>query len=199
MALFISLPAIADEIVGLEKKDLPYVNEELRKLDIDTQIDTKGKLDLGSKKITNLATPTATTDGVNKAYVDGKVPIMYMVEDNTQTTKTSATWEDFLVTNVTLDEESDVLVCLSFAAGYETGYGEVAFRAKVGTTYSNPSLLEWIGSNRTPPADFSFLIPTVAAGTYSIGIQWYVIAGSITSSFYNQAYAYNRAIISVYQ
>ena len=34
-----------------------------------------GVLDMNSQKITNLATPTASTDGANKAYVDLKLPL----------------------------------------------------------------------------------------------------------------------------
>ena len=62
----------ADEerIVGLEPENTTVVNEELRALDIDNQIQADGKLDLQSKKIENLATPTASTDATTKAYVD---------------------------------------------------------------------------------------------------------------------------------
>jgi len=65
------LHAVASEVViGYENETLPILNEELRKLLVDEQIKSLSALNLRSKKITSLATPTASTDAANKGYVD---------------------------------------------------------------------------------------------------------------------------------
>ena len=61
-----------ENVVQYEERTLSLLNEELRSLNIDEQIKRDGHLDLHDYQIDNVATPTASTDGVNKAYVDGK-------------------------------------------------------------------------------------------------------------------------------
>jgi hypothetical protein len=65
-----SLIFAQEQISKIDDSALPILNDELRKLDIDEQIKTDGKLDLHDTKIENVATPTATTDATTKAYVD---------------------------------------------------------------------------------------------------------------------------------
>lgn len=61
-----------DVLTSFDEDSLPKLNEELRKLDIEQQIKQKSSLSMNSKKITDLATATASTDATNKAYVDAQ-------------------------------------------------------------------------------------------------------------------------------
>lgn len=72
-----------EKIVGFEEKDLAALNEELRGLGLEAQITAEGRLDVHSKKITNVATPTTSTDGANMGYVDGKFPVTAASQVNT--------------------------------------------------------------------------------------------------------------------
>lgn len=68
--IFVSFAQAQEKITSFDEKDIAQLNEELRKLDLEAQIIEEGRLDVHSKKITNVATPTASTDGTNKTYVD---------------------------------------------------------------------------------------------------------------------------------
>lgn len=73
ISLTFAAPAFAQEVIdGFQEKDKPVLNEELRKLSIDEQIKLASYLDMRSKRITSLATPTASTDAATKAYVDAQ-------------------------------------------------------------------------------------------------------------------------------
>jgi hypothetical protein len=60
-------------ITDFDNSTLPVLNNELRDLEISNQIKDAGKLDLQNKTIENVANPTNSTDGVNKAYVDTQI------------------------------------------------------------------------------------------------------------------------------
>lgn len=72
LVLFSSL-CYAENYSTIDSGDT-VLNNKLRKLDIAEQIRTNNGLDLQDTKITSVATPTASTDGVNKAYVDARLP-----------------------------------------------------------------------------------------------------------------------------
>ena len=63
----------AETLSELSEDTLPVLNEVLRSLEIDRQLSIADSLNLRSKKIENLATPTADTDATTKAYVDDYV------------------------------------------------------------------------------------------------------------------------------
>jgi hypothetical protein len=63
----------AETLSELSEDTLPVLNEVLRSLEIDRQLSIANSLNLRSKKIENLATPTANTDATTKAYVDDYV------------------------------------------------------------------------------------------------------------------------------
>lgn len=63
--------AYADEVITeYAEKTLAVLNNELRSLNIDRQLSRVESLNLRTKKISNLGTPTLSTDATNKAYVD---------------------------------------------------------------------------------------------------------------------------------
>ena len=65
----------ADEerIVGLESDNTSVVAEELQSLTIANQIQKAGELDAKSTKVTNVSSPTASTDASTKGYVDTQI------------------------------------------------------------------------------------------------------------------------------
>jgi len=72
LGVAVSVYATEDPIADL-KRSLPELNEQLRRLDIDEQIKSKGKLDLHSHPIDNVEDPTDAQDAATKAYVDSEV------------------------------------------------------------------------------------------------------------------------------
>lgn len=62
-----------EKISEFTEEKIPVLNAELESLDISNQIKVNDGLDLQDRKITSVATPTASTDAVNKAYVDATV------------------------------------------------------------------------------------------------------------------------------
>lgn len=88
--LLLSTPVWADEVVvDFSEQSVPVLNEELRSLDIDAQIQKDGKLDLHDKQINNLSDPTEDTDAATKSYVDAQISSSSVVKQIVETTYTT--------------------------------------------------------------------------------------------------------------
>ncbi|WP_146898350.1 hypothetical protein [Adhaeribacter aerolatus] len=123
----------------------------------------------------------------------------YLIESNEQITKMDNNWTDYLTKEIQIVKgNKSVHISLDMSATGVEGTPEIAFRAKVGTQYSNPSLVKWVTYNALEKPHAEFLIENVAAGKYDIGIQWKAITGSITTSQFHQSDSYNRVFIVEY-
>lgn len=137
--------------------------------------------------------------GLNGKDGENAYSKFYLIESNDQITKNDNSWTDYLVTNIIIDHDSsNVEIKLDMSAPGVSDSPEIAFRAKIGSTYSNATLMKWVTYNAIEKPSFTFLIQNVSKGTYSAGVQWNALTGGITTSAFQRANAYNRVIIGVY-
>jgi hypothetical protein len=123
----------------------------------------------------------------------------YLIESNDQITKNDNSWTSYLSTNITVDSDaSSVFMTLDMSATGVSDGPEIAFRGKLGDSYSNATLVKWVTYNALEKPHFEFLFNNVAKGQYETGVQWNAIKGGITTSQYQQSNSYNRLIIFVF-
>lgn len=123
----------------------------------------------------------------------------YLIESNEQITKNDNSWTSYLSTTITVDSDaSSVFVTLDMSATGVSGGPEIAFRGKLGDSYSNASLVKWVTYNALEKPHFEFLFNNVGQGQYETGVQWNAMTGAITTSQYQQTNSYNRLIILVF-
>lgn len=122
----------------------------------------------------------------------------FIVENNDQVTKDDNSWSDYLTTEIEVQENgSSVLFILDISATGVSSSPEIAFRSKLDSDFSNPTLIKWITFNALEKGTFTFLMQNVNSGTYTAGVQWNAITGGITTSAHQQDNAFNRLIIVV--
>ena len=156
----------------------------------------KGDIGLTGPQGENGTNGTNGTDGTNGENAYSR---LYQIENNDQITKDDNSWTDYLVTDIVVDKDSsDILITVDMSAVGVSGTPEIAFRAKVGDLYSNPTLMKWITYNAIEKPSFTFLLQNINKGTYSAGVQWNALTGGITTSEFQEANSYNRVIITVY-
>jgi|GEM_PF-5844185 len=138
-------------------------------------------------------------NGKNGSDGESAYTAFYLIESNDKVTKKDNSWTDYLVTQIEVEKDSSYIeIKLDLSSTGVIDTPEIAFRAKAGSSYSNPTLMKWVTWNAIEKPSFTFLLQNISKGTYTAGIQWNALRGGITTSEFQQENSYNRVIITVY-
>ena len=151
LILVLTLPALAQEVIPeYNNETISALNEELRSLDIDTQIKENSGLDLYNNTIENVATPVNSTDAATKQYVDDSI---------TAITGLLGAWVDKSSSYAAQQAATDgFVVAISDGGNYIQGYSD---------SNTNPTTLRGYGN----AANSSIAFP-VRKGDY-----WKIVVG----------------------
>jgi len=147
---------------------------------------TSAKILDGTITAADLATSSVSTIKiVDGAVTNVKLESKAIPFDSTYSTDadstTSTTFKDMLdmSVSITLGRKSHVLILFSCNAYQSLSTASILIRARVGTLDAQPGSVFLLSSN---PASngayaYNFFLPNVAAGTYTVKIQWSVSSG----------------------